>query len=92
MKKENNKSKKFNMSMSAKVITIIVFFIVFSAITWISVMFLNMERNAKENAIADEITYIRNLENNADSLEEMCNLTKQIVSENYTILDLIISK
>lgn len=89
MKRERFKKKKIGISLSGKVTALIILFMLFSAITWISVMFINMERNAKENAMADEVAYMNTLESNANSIEQVCNLTKQIVSENYTILDYI---
>lgn len=89
MNNKINRNKKINISLSGKVTALIILFMVFCAVTWTCVMYINMAENAKENAMADEIAYMKTFEANANSVEEVCNLAKQIVSETYPILDYI---
>lgn len=89
MIKIKKQRKKLNISLSGKVTALIILFMVFCAVAWTCIMFINMNRNAKENAMADEIAYMKTFETNANSVEEVCNLAKQIVSETHSILDYI---
>lgn len=83
------RQNKINISLSGKVMALIIMFMVFCAVAWTAVMFINMTRNAKENAMADEVAYMKTFETNATSVEEVCNLAKQIVSETHSILEYI---
>ncbi|MFQ9515409.1 MAG: sensor histidine kinase [Eubacterium sp.] len=86
---KGEKKKKFNISLSGKIIIIIIAFMFFCSVLWTAVMFINMVRNASENALNDERAYMKTVEANAESVEEVCNLSKQTISQMYSVLDYI---
>lgn len=81
--------KKHNVSLSGKIIIIIITFILMCAVLWTGVMFLNMTGNAKDIALNDEKAYMEALDANVASVQEVCNLAKQVVSRNATIKEYI---
>lgn len=89
MVEKGNNRKKLNISLSGKVIIIIIAFMFFCSVLWTAVMFINMARNANENALNDEKSYMRTVESKAESVEEVCNMSKQIVSQMHSVLDYI---
>ena len=89
MFENREKRKKINKSLSGKVIMIIVAFMFFCSVLWTVVMFVNMTRNASRNALNDEMAYMQTVDSNAKSVEEVCNLAKQVVSQMYSVLDYI---
>lgn len=81
--------KKHTISLSGKIIIIITVFIFMCAILWTSIMFINMTGNAKDIAINNEKAYMKTFETNLNSVQEVCNLAKQFVSENNTVIEYI---
>ena len=81
--------KKHTTSLSGKIIIIITVFIFMCAILWTSIMFINMTGNAKDIAINNEKAYMKTFETNLNSVQEVCNLAKQFVSENNTVIEYI---
>lgn len=85
-----SKKRKIHMSLSGKVILILIASIFLCAVLWTVVMFLNMSRNANDIALYDEQTYMKNVETNTDNVEEVCNMAKQIISQNTSLTDYLI--
>ncbi len=89
MKHKREKKKKFNTSLSEKVILIITLFFVACACLWTAVMFINFTSNAKERALEDEKAYMKNVDKQVKSVEEICNLANQIIKKNTAVKDYI---
>ena len=81
--------KKHHISLSGKIIIIITTFILLCAFLWTGVMFINMTGNAKEIALNDENAYMKSFRSKMNSVQEVCNLAKQVVSQNSSITDYI---
>lgn len=81
------KKKKF--SLSDRVIIIIIVFLLISSILWSFVMLYNITKNAGENALKDEQTYMDGVKANLQSVEEVCSLAQQMVLNNTTIINYI---
>ena len=81
------KKKKF--SLSDRVIIIIIAFLLISSILWSFVMLYNITKNAGENALKDEQTYMDGVNANLQSVEEVCSLAQQMVLNNTTIINYI---
>lgn len=91
MKRVSNKIK-FKMhinSLSGKVIIIITTFIILCAVSWTIIMFINMSGNAKDIALKDEKIYMKTFLQNANDIQEVCNLAKQTIEQNDSIKDYI---
>jgi two-component system sensor histidine kinase YesM len=89
MKDKRKKGKRIKISLSGKVIIIIIAFMFFCSALWTLVMFVNMARNANDNILNDEQSYMKTVETHAESVEEVCNLSKQMVSQMNPILNYI---
>lgn len=86
MEKEKIK-KRMHLSLGQKVILVIVSTMLFCALLWTSVMFVNMVRNAKDNALIEERAFINSVQSDENSVEEVCNLAKQMVSQNTALIE-----
>ena len=76
-------------SLSGKVIIIITTFIILCAVSWTIIMFINMSGNAKDIALKDEKIYMKTFLQNANDIQEVCNLAKQTIEQNDSIKDYI---
>lgn len=85
-----SKKRKIHMSLSGKVILILIASIFLCAVLWTVVMFFNMSRNANDIALYDEQTYMKNVETNTNNVEEVCNMAKQIIAQNTSLIDYLI--
>ncbi len=83
------RKRKYNISLRDKVTILIIAAMLLCAILWTGVMFFNIQRNANNNAFTDEQSYMQSVESNVKSVEEVCNLAKQIVSQNYALIEYI---
>lgn len=89
MNNNRRKIRKSNISLSGKISIIIISFMLGCAILWTSVMFVNIERNAKEIILKDEKAYMDTVKTNAKNVEEVCNLSTQVVSGMNAVLNYI---
>ncbi|MCR5737082.1 MAG: sensor histidine kinase [Eubacterium sp.] len=83
---DEKKKKKSHLSLGQKVTSLIVSTMVFCAMLWTVVMFVNMARNAKDNALIEERAFINSVQSDINSVEEVCNLAKQMISQNASIV------
>ena len=79
--------KKIHMSLGQKVVTVIVSVMAACAFLWTVVMFVNITRNANNNALNEEKAFINSVNSDANSVEEVCNLAKQMVSQNTSLIE-----
>lgn len=90
MDKKQLRKPKFNISLSEKIISIIVVFFLLCAIMWISVMFINFTSNAKETALEDEKNHMEVVHNQIKNVEEICNLANQIITKSDNVSSYLI--
>lgn len=83
------KKQKHKLSLSNKIILIIVVTLIACASLWTATMFFNMSENAKEVTLSNEKANMLNVSNQLKDVEETCYLVKQIILQNESILDYI---
>lgn len=88
-KREKSNKKKINIPLGDKVKAIFIAFFIVCACLWTAVMFINFTSNAKETALEDEKVYMENVDKQAKSVEEICNLANQIIIKSTAVTDYI---
>lgn len=85
-----NKFKNLlQISLSKKITILFVGFMFFCALAWTIIMFIHINKNAYAIALNNEKAFIQNVLKQSNQVEEVYSLSKQIITQNTTILDYI---
>ncbi len=86
---KNRKKRFLKLSLSHKVILSISFFMIFCAILWTVVISINMTRNAVNNAVDTNKSYIETYVSNSTKLEDVIKMSQKSVKDISPIFDYI---